>query len=357
MEQRHFIALADGSVFYGRSCGASADAVGEAVFNTGHTGYQEIVSDPSYAGQLIVLTASEIGNYGCCALDMESRALFLSGLIVRQMNEPSSYRSEESLSDHLRRFDKPALCRIDTRRLVLHLRETGSQKAFLHASDELITPKEGVERARRWGGLDGVDTATTVSDPKGVLFPVPNAPRIVAFDFGIKRSILRSLAEVGFSVRVVPAWTTAGEVLAMKPDGVFLSNGPGDPAGVRGGIETVQQLLGRLPIMGICLGHQILALACGAKTERLKFGHHGCNHPVKNLLDDTVAITSQNHNFAVLRESLPPELELTHINLNDETVEGIRHKKANAFSVQFHPEAAPGPHDAKNLFRSFRDIF
>lgn len=362
MDKRHYIALADGSVFYGQSCGAPTDAVGEAVFNTGQTGYQEIVSDPSYAGQCVVLTASEIGNYGCCALDMESRALFLSGLIVRQMNEPSNWRSEESLSDLLRRFNKPALCRVDTRRLVLHLRQTGSQKAFLHAGDRPIPPDEGVARAKEWVGLDGIDTAATVSDPNesdaspsGEGASPQDGPMVVAYDFGIKRRIVHSLKEVGFRVRVVPAWTTADEVLAMKPDALFLSNGPGDPVGVRGGVESVKRLLGRLPIMGICLGHQILALACGAETGRLKFGHHGCNHPVKNLLDDTVAITSQNHNFAVVRESLSRDLELTHINLNDGTVEGIRHKTLGAFSVQFHPEAAPGPHDAKNLFRQFRE--
>ena len=382
MESRHFIALADGSVFYGKSCGASRDAVGEAVFNTGHTGYQEIVSDPSYSGQTVVLSASEIGNYGCRAQEMESRGLFLSGLIVREMNEPSNERSEESLPDLLRRFEKPALCHVDTRRLVLHLRQTGSQRSFLHAGPDFMTPEEGVAEARKFAGLDGIDMTARVTDPDGSLWePDPatsrgtdkgtdgsgadgdllrnpqSAPSLVAYDFGIKRSILHSLTAGGFRVRVAPAWTTADEVFAMKPDGLFLSNGPGDPAGVQGAVDVVKSLLGRLPIMGICLGHQILALACGAETGRLKFGHHGCNHPVKNLIDDTVAITSQNHNFAVQMESLPRDLELTHVNLNDGTVEGIRHRKANAFSVQFHPEAAPGPHDASNLFRRFREIF
>lgn len=357
MNKRHFIALADGNIFYGQPCGACADAVGEAVFNTGHTGYQEIVSDPSYAGQSVVLSAPEIGNYGCCAEDMESRGLFLSGLVVREMNEPSNNRSEESLRQLLRRFDKPALYRVDTRALVLHLRETGAQRSYLHASDLPITPAEGILRANAWRGLDGVDMASVVTNRKETrLAPSDdsNAPEIVAYDFGIKRSILRSLTEVGFRIRVVPAGTTAEAVLAMKPAGVFLSNGPGDPAGVEGVVDSVKALLGHLPIMGICLGHQLLALACGAKTQRLKFGHHGCNHPVRNLLDDTVAITSQNHNFAVPRESLPDHLEMTHINLNDETIEGIRHRSLPAFSVQFHPEAAPGPHDAKNLFRQFR---
>lgn len=376
MKRKHFLALADGSVFYGVPCGAPCDALGEAVFNTGHTGYQEIVSDPSYAGQTVVLSAPEIGNYGCTPLDMESRSLFLSGLIVRQMNEPSNWRSRESFRELLCRFGKPALSDVDTRALVLHLRRTGSQRSFLHAGDEPVTPEEGVARARQFAGLDGIDMTSRVTDPNGsywearssfpreperkeetAMFFDKEAPLLAAFDFGIKRSILRSLSAAGFRIRVVPAGTNAGEILALKPDGLFLSNGPGDPAGVRGGIETVRSLLGKLPIMGICLGHQILATACGAQTGRLKFGHHGCNHPVKNLLDDTVAITSQNHNFAVVKDSLPRELELTHVNLNDGTVEGIRHQKARAFSVQFHPEAAPGPHDAANLFRRFREMF
>ena len=362
MESKHFLALADGTVFFGTPCGAPCDAEGEAVFSTGHTGYQEIVSDPSYAGQTVVLSAPEIGNYGCCAADMESRALFLSGLIVRRMNPPSNARSEEAFSDLLRRYGKPALCDVDTRRLVLHLREVGSQRSYLHCSDRPINPAEGVRRAREFAGLDGIDMTARVTDPAGSSWEPADgagkdAPLVAAFDFGVKRSILRSLAAVGFRVRVLPAGTGADEVLALKPDGLFLSNGPGDPAGVPHAVEAVKTLLGRLPIMGICLGHQILALACGAKTGRLKFGHHGCNHPVKNLIEDSVAITSQNHNFAVVKESLPKELELTHVNLNDGTVEGIRHKTAHAFSVQFHPEAAPGPHDAAGLFRQFREEF
>ncbi len=375
MESKHFLALADGTVFHGVSCGAACDAEGEAVFNTGHTGYQEIVSDPSYAGQTVVLSAPEIGNYGCCAADMQSRALFLSGLVVREMNPPSNRRSEETFPELLRRYGKPALCHVDTRRLVLHLRRCGSQRSFLHCGDQPMSSEEGVRRAREFAGLDGIDMTARVTDPAGSVWEpagVPvrkggrvlsedaerkDAPLLVAYDFGIKRSILRALADVGFRVRVVPAQTSASEVLALKPDGVFLSNGPGDPAGVPGAIEAVGELLGRLPMMGICLGHQILALACGAKTGRLKFGHHGCNHPVKDLIEDRVAITSQNHNFAVLKDGLPKDLELTHLNLNDGTVEGIRHRRANAFSVQFHPEAAPGPYDALNLFRRFRDKF
>lgn len=362
MDSEHFLALADGTVFFGRSCGAPRDAEGEAVFNTGHTGYQEIVSDPSYAGQTVVLSAPEIGNYGCRAADMQSRGLFLSGLVTRRMNPPSNARSEEALTDLLRRFEIPALTGVDTRGLVLHLRRAGSQRSYLHCSDWPISPGEGVRRARAFAGLDGLDMTARVTDPDGSSWEAPEdepsgAPLLAALDFGMKRSILGELRRAGFRVRVVTARTGADEVLALKPDGVFLSNGPGDPAGVPHAVETVRELLGRVPTMGICLGHQILALACGAKTGRLKFGHHGCNHPVKDLTDDSVAITSQNHNFAVLKDSLPAEAELTHVNLNDGTVEGIRLPRARALSVQFHPEAAPGPDDAKSLFGRFRAMF
>lgn len=350
----HYLALADGTVFYGVSCGAAVDTLGEAVFNTGMTGYEEIVSDPSYAGQVVTLSTSEVGNYGCNADDMESRSLFLSGLLVREMNEPSNCRSEESLRDLLKRFGRPALARIDTRALVLHLRQHGTQRAYLHASNEPLAVGEAVERARAWSGLDRVDSAAAVTCAAPYDWSTDGDLRIVAVDFGVKYNILRSLAAEGLAVRVVPASTSAEAILAERPDGVFLSNGPGDPAAVVGAAETVRALIGKLPMMGICLGHQIFALACGAECGRLPFGHHGCNHPVRNLLDDTIAVTSQNHNFAVLPESLPACLELTHINLNDGTVEGVRHRSEPVFSVQFHPEAAPGPHDAKNLFARFR---
>ncbi len=356
-EARHYLALADGEVFAGVSCGAPADALGEAVFNTGMTGYQEIVSDPSYAGQLVALTTAEVGNYGCNPDDMESRGLFLSGLLVQQMNPPSNYRSRESLPELLTRFGKPALAGLDTRRLVLHLRDHGTQRAFLHCSDEDIPPEEAIQRAREWEGLDNQDYATKVSDPQPRAWGDEAAPLVVAYDFGVKFNILRQMVACGMRVQVVPAWTTAEEVLALHPRGVFLSNGPADPTGVQGAIQNVRLLLGKVPIMGICLGHQLLALACGARTARLKFGHHGCNHPVKNLLDGRIEITSQNHNFAVLQESLPECLELTHINLNDHTVEGIRHRALPAFSVQYHPEAAPGPHDSRYLFQQFQSMF
>ena len=355
-EKSHFLALADGTVFYGRSCAAPVDALGEAVFNTGMTGYEEIISDPSYYGQFVTLSTSEVGNYGCCADDMESRSLFLSGLLVREMNEPSNGRSTESLPNLLERFKRPALTKIDTRALVLHLREHGTQKAYLHASNEPLSAAEAVRRAAAWSGLDGVDSAAAVTCDKPFRWSDTGTRSVTVIDYGVKYNILRSLAESGFIVDVVPASMSAEAILATRTDGVLLSNGPGDPAAVTGAVETVRKLIGRVPLMGICLGHQIFSLACGAKCGRLKFGHHGCNHPVRDLRDDTISITSQNHNFAVIPETLPSCLELTHINLNDGTVEGVRHKSEPAFCVQFHPEAAPGPHDARNLFAHFQTL-
>ncbi len=351
-----FLALADGSIFFGKSGGAAVDCVGEAVFNTGMTGYQEIVSDPSYAGQFVALTAAEIGNYGCCKADMESRGLFLSGLIVQGLNQPSNFRSESSLQDLLKLHNVPCLYNVDTRRLTVHLRSQGTVKAFLHASNEKITPEEGVERARKWCGLDNQDYAAKVSNPLPYTWSTEGDLHVVAYDFGVKYNILRYLAAQNIKVSVVPAWTTAQEVLAMKPDGVFLSNGPADPGAVKGAIDAAKTLIGKVPVMGICLGHQILGIAQGGTCRKLKFGHHGCNHPVKNLVTNAVEITSQNHNYAIEAEKLTDKLEITHINLNDHTIEGFRHKTEPVFSVQFHPEAAPGPHDADNLFKQFRSL-
>ncbi len=352
----HFLALADGSVFYGVSCGAPVDTVGEAVFNTGMTGYQEIISDPSYAGQIVTLSTAEVGNYGCNQDDMESRQLFLNGLIVQNMNRASNFRSEEELSDMLKRYAKPALERVDTRRLVLHLREHGAQKAFIHASETKVTEAEAIAAAQAWEGLDNQDYTQRVTNPESYEWNTQGDFSVVSFDFGIKYNILRSMDAAGIRVRIVPSGTSAEEILKLKPDGVFLSNGPADPAAVKGAIESTKRLIGKVPLMGICLGHQIIGLACGAKTERLKFGHHGCNHPVKNLLNNTIEITSQNHNFTVVSESMPHELELTHINLNDNTVEGMRHRREPLFCVQYHPEAAPGPHDSHYLFQQFREL-
>lgn len=370
-ERKAFLALADGTIFHGVAFGARKDKVGEVVFNTGMSGYQEILTDPSYAGQFVTLTTAEVGNYGTNPEDIESRGLFLHGLVVNAYDEASNFRSTKSLDQYLKDAGVPGIYGVDTRALTIHLRDHGNQRAYLHVSDEEIGANgEGrkeneewaVEQARQWEGLDGQDYASKVTcekeyhvDSSSLIAHRSSLPHVVCYDFGVKTNILRNLAEFA-RVTVVPAKTTAEAVLKMKPDGVFLSNGPADPAAVTYAQENIKTILGKVPVFGICLGHQLLSIACGAKTGRLKFGHHGCNHPVKNLETGAVEITSQNHNFAVMDETVPECLEVTHVNLNDNTIEGVRHKTLPAFSVQYHPESAPGPHDSKYLFDEFRKM-
>ena len=370
-EQKAFLALADGTLLHGYSVGALRDALGEVVFHTGMTGYQEILSDPSYSGQLVTMTCPEIGNTGINAADMESARFFANGFILHAMNMPSSWRAEISLEECLRRNDIPAIAGIDTRALTSKIRDHGTLKGYLAVAGQ-INEQQAVRLAAEWGGLDGQDYASKVScqkpylwDAKGDLSvswggadSVPKADlKVVAYDFGIKWNILRSMRRHGLAVTVVPAATSAADVLALKPQGVLFSNGPADPAAVTYAIASARQLLGKVPLMGICLGHQILALASGGRTCRLKFGHHGGNHPVKDLKTSRVEITSQNHNFTVAPNSLDlAKMEITHINLNDQTVEGIAHKQAPMFAVQYHPEASPGPHDPYYLFGRFRRL-
>ena len=361
-ERKAFIALADGAVFRGVAFGARKDRVGEVVFNTGMSGYQEVLTDPSYAGQFVTLTTAEVGNYGINPEDVESRGLFLHGLVVNEYNPPSNYRATGSLDEYLREAGVPGIYGVDTRALTLHLRDFGNQRAYLHVSDdeEEADEERAVAAARAWEGLDGQDYAARVTCPSPWEFaPAAGSAgahaHIVCYDFGVKMNILRRLAEFS-RVTVVPAKTSAEEVLRLRPDGVFLSNGPADPAAVVYAQANIRRLLGKVPMMGICLGHQLLSLACGAKTARLKFGHHGSNHPVKNLLTGRVEISSQNHNFAVVPESVPDALEVTHVNLNDGSIEGVRHKTLKAFSVQYHPESCPGPHDSRYLFDEFKKM-
>ncbi len=370
-EKTAFLALEDGTIFHGYPVGFGRDTVGEVVFNTGMTGYQEILSDPSYSGQLVTLTYPEIGNTGINREDMESPRMFANGLILHDLNQASNWRADESLTAWLYRSEVPGIGGIDTRALTIKLRDSGTLRGCLAVSGTL-TEEEAVAQARQWPGLDGQDYAAKVtctspyqwdedgdlSRSWGITTELPPADlKIVAYDFGIKWNILRSLRLSGMAVTLVPAQTPTSDVLAMKPDGVFLSNGPADPAAVTYAIEAARQLLGKTPLMGICLGHQILGLALGGQTSRLKFGHHGCNHPVKNLVSGRVEITSQNHNFALEAASLDPtKVDITHINLNDQTVEGICHRSEPIFSVQYHPEACPGPHDPFYLFERFRSL-
>lgn len=352
------LVLADGTTFEGEAAGwwdagDPAPATGEVVFNTTLTGYQEVLTDPSYAGQIICFTYPHIGNYGITGYDSESARAFCRGLIARDLApRPSSWRSERSIGQFLEEQHLPALTGIDTRRLTRHIRQAGSMPAAFGPLD-LFDEAALKEAAAAEPGTDGQDLARVVSTAQP--YSYGNGPlRVVAYDFGIKRTILRHLGTLA-TVEVVPASTPAGEVLEKRPDGVFLSNGPGDPAAVGYGIETIRELLGQVPVFGICLGHQLMASALGGRTYKLPFGHHGGNHPVRRIATGAVEITSQNHNYAVAEGSLTGA-EVTHVNLNDGVIEGISRPDLRAFSVQYHPEAGPGPHDASYLFSEFERI-
>jgi carbamoyl-phosphate synthase small subunit len=358
------LVLEDGRVFWGRSFGADGETTGEVVFATGMTGYQEVLTDPSYAGQIVTMTAAHIGNTGVNEIDPEAEKPYVAGFLVRAYSDDySSWRARTGLAHYLREHNIVALADIDTRALTRHIREKGALRAAI--STETDNVEYLLNLARTAPAMEGLDLASGVGTRNvytwtegsgewvnGEASPRP-ALHVVAYDFGLKRNILRKLVDHGAQVTVVPATMPASEVLALNPDGVFLSNGPGDPATLAYAVQNIHTLLGHKPMFGICLGHQLMGLAVGGTTFKLPYGHHGCNHPVKDLATGHVQITSQNHGFSVDPESLPGDVEVTHRNLNDGTVEGLRHTRFPAFSVQYHPEAAPGPHDADPLFSEF----
>jgi carbamoyl-phosphate synthase small subunit len=365
------LALEDGTVFEGTSFGAPVQRTGEVVFNTAITGYQEIFTDPSYTGQIVVLTNPQIGNYGSNAADSESQSPFIEGLVVREISPvASNWRSDDKAEHFLASYGIPVIADIDTRRLVRLLRDRGAMRGIIAVGQH--DRAQLVEQARNAPSMTGLNLVSKVSTAHSYQWtqgiePVSSSDRrpaseqerfhVVAYDYGIKRNILRHLVQIGSRVTVVPADTSAEDLLSLKPDGVFLSNGPGDPEPLEHQSSQVKKLVGKAPIFGICLGHQILGLALGGKTYKLKFGHHGANHPVLNKRTGKVEITSQNHGFAVDPDSLrDSEIELTHINLNDQTVEGFRHRSEPVFCVQYHPEAAPGPHDSHYLFQDFAEL-
>lgn len=369
MRTTALLALEDGTVFHGESIGAVGQSVGEVVFNTAMTGYQEIITDPSYCRQIVTLTYPHIGNVGVNKDDEESDQIYASGLIIRELSPVmSSWRGEEALDKYLERHNVVGLAGIDTRRLTRLLREKGAQKGCIVAGDN-IDVDAAIAAAKGFAGLKGMDLAKVVSTKEAYewsdgIWHIDNeirkaAPRfhVVAYDYGIKKNTIRMLVERGCRITVVPAQMSAEEVMKLNPDGIYLSNGPGDPEPCDYAIKAIQFFLEKeLPIFGICLGHQLLALACGAKTEKMKFGHHGANHPVQELLAGLVMITSQNHSFAVDESTLPDTVETTHRSLFDGTLQGIHHRTKPAFSFQGHPEASPGPQDAAPLFDHFIDL-
>lgn len=360
--------LEDGTVFEGASFGADGTRCGEVVFNTSMSGYQEITTDPSYHEQIITMTYPMIGNYGTNLLDWESSKVYCAGFIVKEnCPYPSNWRNHAALTEYLRQNGVVGLQGVDTRKLVRHIRQQGAMRGIISTETNVAALKKQLEA---YPGLVGRDIVKDVSSDepyrwnRGVVDVLsseeilpPVRYKVVAFDYGIKNNILRLLRSHGCQVQVVPASTTAKKALTYKPDGIFLSNGPGDPAAVTYAVETIRQLLGKLPIFGICLGHQLLSLALGGKTYKLKFGHRGANHPVKNMDTGQIEITSQNHGFCADLESFKGlDVEMTHLNLNDNTSEGLRSKKLRAFSVQYHPESSPGPHDSRYLFKQFTDL-
>jgi len=363
------LALADGRVFHGKAFGAPGEITGEVVFNTSMTGYQEILTDPSYAGEIVTMTYPLIGNYGINPEDIESGNPHLRGFVVKEACEaPSNWRSEMTLDAYLKEHNVVGIQGIDTRALVRHIRDKGAQTGIISSLD--LDPVSLVEKARQAPSIVGQDLVREVTTAKPYHWTegpwdltagyqkqaAPSKYKVVAYDFGIKRNILRNLVDAGCDVTVVPAATPADEVLAMNPDGVFLSNGPGDPEPITYAQENIRQLLGKTPMFGICLGHQLLSIALGGETYKLKFGHRGGNQPVRRGEGHSVEITAQNHGFAVAADTLNDESLVTHINLNDNTVEGLKHRQIPVFSVQYHPEASPGPHDAKYLFGEFIDL-
>lgn len=362
---RTILALADGSTFEGTGFGSTEPQLGEVVFNTSMGGYQEILTDPSYVGQIVTMSCPEMGNVGVNPSDEESAHPHAVGMVVRHLSRaPSNWRASESLDGYLGRHRVAGLEGIDTRKLVRHLRTHGAQMGII--SSEKVSPEALSERAKKAPGMEGLDLVSAISTQSAYTFtePTPNpfgaavaaapAPfHVVAYDYGLKRAMLHLLVDAGCRVTVVPALTSAAAVLAQRPDGVFLTNGPGDPAAVPGADAAVAALLGKVPVFGICLGHQILARALGGRTYKMKFGHRGANQPVKDLKTGRVEITAQNHGFAVDEASVKGKASITHLNLNDNTVEGLEVPDARAFSVQYHPESSPGPHDARHLFHRF----
>ena len=352
------LALEDGRVFNGRSWAADGEACGEMVFNTSMSGYQEVLTDPSYAGQIVCMTYPLIGNYGVNDEDTESSRPWVEAFAVREASRvASNWRSDELLSEYLKRWNIVAIDHIDTRALVRHIRDKGAMRACLSTIDS--NAHSVIEKARKSPPMENRELASVVTTDKAYEFPAQGAERfhVICYDFGVKTNSLRELAQAGCRVTVVPASTPANEVLAMKPHGIFLSNGPGDPASMTKEVEEVKRVAqSGTPTFGICFGHQLLGRAFGAQTFKLMFGHRGGNQPVKDFRDGHVEITSHNHGFAIKADTLPPEVEVTHINLNDQCVEGMRHKTLPIISVQYHPEAAPGPHDAEHHFKRFIEL-